>query len=51
MGIAGDKPRQWFFCLYDKKTKRTKKIKTRKRELLCKSKRARRLTVVLPPQA
>jgi hypothetical protein len=34
-----------------KKTKRTKKTKTRKRGMLCKSKRMRRLIVVQPPQA
>jgi hypothetical protein len=33
------------------KIKRTKNTKTRKGEFLCKSKRARRLIVVLPPQA
>jgi hypothetical protein len=38
------------FCVYKQK-KRTKKIEIRKREMLCKSKRMRRLTVVQPPQA
>jgi hypothetical protein len=37
-------------CVYGK-TKRTKNTKTRKRELICKSKRPRRLTLVLPSQA
>jgi hypothetical protein len=31
--------------------KKELKIQTRKRGMLCKSKRTRRLTVVLPPQA
>jgi hypothetical protein len=40
------------FSIYiSKKKEKTKNTKTKKRELLCKSKRARRLTVVLPPQA